>query len=490
MSKILLVDRPESEVILNEMPSFLHDAKIVQVTDNVEIEKTNYYIIDISSSLESNIINLLFNNEMIFNKNFTTLWTIKSQLVDSDYSYTKLHEAISINRPIGDIIKCLKHDKLLCCIYGNCQITVISRMLCSSSEFAKKYVIIQLPEIFKVEEYNHDYESFESLLGATDLFIYQHVNKENRFGYKLSTDYILGNLSADCKRICIPNSYVGMYYPQLSKKRGECIPNDELMPYGDSVIQNNIKSKSFNELIHFMTSDAVYSEKSIEEHLERSINELVTREQHCDIMISDYIVESYKEKCIGYSPNHPTNDVLHIVAHRILSYIGIECNTLSSNIALDQYEMIIYPSVRSGLKLTFQKDLFVFNKKITPKPLSIPQYTRYYLYYTNPTLFYNELNDEDLSPTLNISNNMILLQNKIVMKKNGIIHINVSFKTNKRRKCVIHLSRKCCPTYTLSGTCVTKEKSYFYKLDSEGHIEIDVDATSWAIFDLMYLVIE
>lgn len=245
--------------------------------------------IDLDSKTEQVICNQIESSGGEFEKNYLPVWAHDSKITCGNYSYIKLLNYLDICRPIEYIVSKLIQKKKLCLIYGNCQVTVLSRLLSSSEKFREQYIIVQLPEIFKAEYYNGYYNIFKEILSKTDLFVYQHVNVGNRFGEEMATDNILKFLKEDCIKICFPNAYVGFYYPQSTKIKGEKIPEDTIMPYGDSAIQNNITSTNYEDLITKITSEDLYSKDHIEKYFAESMNELRQREYYCDVIISDYI---------------------------------------------------------------------------------------------------------------------------------------------------------------------------------------------------------
>lgn len=55
---------------------------------------------------------------------------------------------------------------------------------------------------------------------------------------------------------------------------------------------------------------------------ENSIHELYLREKYCDIKITDFIEENYKEEQLFYSPNHPNERLINEYVNRMIEYLG------------------------------------------------------------------------------------------------------------------------------------------------------------------------
>lgn len=71
-------------------------------------------------------------------------------------------------------------------LYGNCQVGIIEKMLNMYSAFRNDYVTVSIPRVCEYER-EHGKKLWDTLLGVRvfwkniDLFIYQHVNSDNRF---------------------------------------------------------------------------------------------------------------------------------------------------------------------------------------------------------------------------------------------------------------------------------------------------------------------
>lgn len=450
-------------------------------------EKRCYYILDLNEENERKIIDLLIESGLSFDDDFITIWANKSKLSRNNFSYILLKNNKPSSMSVLEAIKVVKGKKKLCFVYGNCQITVITRMLSSSDNFVKDYNIVQLPEVFKPDDILNDYEEFTKSLALPDLYVHQYVNVDNKFSKQLSTKVLFNYLNKNSKKICFPNSYVGFYYPQFCSPCLDVRPPSEILPYGDSNIHEIVKKDQFDDIKKILYSEDLYSEKFIKNFFEKSIDELKSREKRCDIIISDYIIDNYQKKCLGYSPNHPINDVLEEVTKRILKMMGIEEDHLNSSLALDQYEMIIYPSVLKHLNVSFVKDRFNINNKITPKPLDIVDYCKYHIYYTSPLFFYNQTQNHDLSPGFSVSRNADLLENKSLYFDGTTVCINLSFRTHSATKIRMHLPRKCTPGRVIPITCVASSKNYYVKIMPDGFFEFEIGKENWAVINASFM---
>lgn len=273
-------------------------------------------------------------------------------------------------------------------VFGNCHTHFLNKIMENTDVIIDNFIICYFPFI----QHFTDEKSIgihREYLQHIDLFIYQNVGAENKFSRLFDTDqYILPALKEDAKKCCIPFAYFEGYFPQhipnVRDPRKEC---DGIMPYGDSKIQNLLEQgKTPLEIESILNKDNLFSTDELIENVDRSLNELRKREKECDISISDYIEENYKEKCLFYTPSHPVTDVLVEVMRRVYTFLeiknySIRIDKLPEN---DGLEMIIYPSVKRKLGLEFEKKTFRFNRDIENKKSSLMDYIVKYQKYCFP----------------------------------------------------------------------------------------------------------
>lgn len=257
---------------------------------------------------------------------------------------------------IEDFIPYNLFNKKIAIIYGNCHTRIIKNYLKSSCKFSSIYEFYNYKPV-----YDFKFGSYleESILRNCDLFIYQYISKEYR-DYKFSTDYILTQLSKDCKKINIPNlfGFGKMFFPQAtSNLYNKAYKSDSngLFPHGDEniikFIENNI---SINEIIHNLNKK-IYSKNYILLNFNIVFKKLIDKEKYWDIKISRFIKKNYKRKLLFYDPGHPTNYLLKKIAKEILKILNIHDKIrMTDSINLDGLQIPIYPCVRKCLKLKFK----------------------------------------------------------------------------------------------------------------------------------------
>jgi hypothetical protein len=84
---------------------------------------------------------------------------------------------------------------------------------------------------------------------------------------------------------------------------------------------------------------------------------MIARESECDIKISDFILENYKEKQLFYDPSHPTETLLCEMGKRVLTKIGCRClRPMYLEPILNDTELFIYECVNEALGLKFTQE--------------------------------------------------------------------------------------------------------------------------------------
>ena len=335
---------------------------------------------------------------------------------------------------IGDVLEYLSRYKKIAAVYANCQSTYISIMLQNVSSFTDDYILCRfLPVQTMSAEMKTGFS--KEYMSKFSLFIYQNVGRDNVFGEKISTYNILPMLNESCIRISVPFVYFMGYFPQYIKN----VRNDDIkrgeghVPYGDAKIQKFLEDGlTIDEAVKKLETPDLFSEEEIMRNLYNSFRELETREEKCDIIISDFIKKNYKEKYLFYTPSHPTNITQAVVIKRILDKLGYKYNEsdfkgLPEN---DMYQMYIYPCVRKKLGLTFKQEKFWLckeglwsgNDKNNPhgKELTIKEYVVEYARYCFPELNKNARRN---FRTINITHLLSLNQEMVTERKFSVMEM-------------------------------------------------------------------
>ncbi len=274
------------------------------------------------------------------------------------------------------IKECFLEDKKIAVIYGNCQTGYYDKLFTMCKPFYTEYVIVETGKVCEYIENDywdillHDRVFWESV----DLFIYQTVEKTNRFSPLVASDNIIKLLRSDCKKVNILNLFFDGYFPQLTKSTSQLLcqaHQSGLFPFGDRYIGTLLEQgRTVAEILSIIKKDDFIPPIEIREKVELSLKEMEKREESADVKIVDYLKENYTVRQLFYSTNHPCFEVLAEYAKRILKFIDkrytqnfpdkedvyLQCGTLQGQ------DIPLYPSVICTLRLEQYKKKYYPNR--------------------------------------------------------------------------------------------------------------------------------
>lgn len=253
--------------------------------------------------------------------------------------------------------------KKLVLLHGNCHIEVIQSYLESSKVFSEKYAIYPNPCICN----NKDGYIKDKVLENCDVWIHEDIQKDNKYGYRLSDEYIRSrflNKYTYPKEIIIPHLFgLGKaFFPQSDRnKRNEKINNgcdiNGMFPHADTVIDECVKfERTEEEIIDYCKSDSALDKEIILKNFKTYMKKIKEREKFWNIKIYDFIVENYQNEKLFYDEGHPTNIIMEKISMDILYELGIYEEYIHTDMLMDVHENPVYPSVRHALNLSWKEE--------------------------------------------------------------------------------------------------------------------------------------
>jgi hypothetical protein len=181
----------------------------------------------------------------------------------------------------------------------------------------------------------NEYEDFKNILSYTNIFIYQEMPKKwGIYSTDISVeDNILSYLPHNCVKIVIPYIFADWYWgiSKLLKRDATHDFNEINNETGDNVKYFNeeiIIDMKYNKKYDLYTILQLYDNDQIDfkykERMEKGIYILKTKEQTCDIKVSDYILSNYKKQMLFYTNNHPSHYIYREMAKQILKKLNID----------------------------------------------------------------------------------------------------------------------------------------------------------------------
>lgn len=330
---------------------------------------------DINNLEKKSIKGIPFWMWLIFKKNMISYERLKEISAMMDVPVSKLLGWIK-----------LKLNVKIGLVYGNCQNMSINTLITSSIKLMKKYILIDMLPVQDIKGDEKKVGFSADFIQSIDLLIYQNVSENNKFSPKLATAHILKNINENAKTICIPNVYFSGYFPQACGNPYNPFLkeyNNTPFPYGDINIQEMQDEYSAREIAYKIGAKDFYSKEYVEKNANDSLQELINREQICDVKISDYILDNYKKEMLFFTTNHPSNKVLKELVKRVFNLCDEIVDDIDESKAWENNgrEIFIYPSVFQGLGLEFDKDKFCWWNVIKKEPSDIYEYVEDYLKY-------------------------------------------------------------------------------------------------------------
>lgn len=309
-------------------------------------------------------------------EDFIPLWYIPA--IKAHYIEMRYLDTVSVD--IEEYIKFICTKKKMLIVYGNCQAEKISRGLACSDLINKEYICVILPGIHEFNE--AEIKLLRKIIKYADLFIYQNIKMDNKFSPLLGTEYMNTILRKDCIKICIPNIYFAGYYPQQCNNKYD---KSGLFAIGDININSLYeKNKLTKGNIDRLNDENYYSKEEVLNFLAQSFEELKKREnEHCDIIISDFLEINYKNSLLFYSNNHPSKIVIIELTQRIIEFLyGERDENYQWNEIIGELDMIsqpIYSSVEKHLNLEFSRKAFMPYKNYSPEVMDWNKYANTYI---------------------------------------------------------------------------------------------------------------
>ena len=261
-------------------------------------------------------------------------------------------------------------NKKLAIFYGNCHFIVLNKYFMQIPDFTRTYTV----RSYWVYGYGVEKDGISSIeKNHCDLLITQDIREDNSTEV-ISAGKLISQMPMSCRVVVIPNLYsFNLFFPQVEKVRDYSkrhMKNIEIdnpkrsyelkwesgfTECNDIYIQKIIEGNSTEEEVLSKMYDVdLISHSRIQQCFREGIEKIKKREQQCDIKISDFILENYKNKQLFYDPQHPTEVVICEIGKRVLRCLGInDIPEVYVEPTLNDTELFIYECVRQALGLNY-----------------------------------------------------------------------------------------------------------------------------------------
>lgn len=211
-------------------------------------------------------------------------------------------------------------SKKLCVFYGNCQVIYnVHGILSNYSPFTNSYNSISYV--------NHDNTNISHLKNIDinhfkqcDVLIYQPLD-DNHGVYSASA--IKKILKAECIQISFPYIYNCALYTVYFEPATIRWTFQTLINCGwSNIIELILKRTSLKDILELYDNNKI--DFYFDKRMELSINTLKRKEEQCNINVSNFILENYKDKRLFITQNHISNYFIQYVSKNILKLLNID----------------------------------------------------------------------------------------------------------------------------------------------------------------------
>ena len=249
-------------------------------------------------------------------------------------------------------------------VYGNCQADPLGNILQTNSEFSDNWEFVQFPKpSFALRA--DDWVEIEKLMSTLDLFITQNVGESHGI---FASDNLAKHMKPEARVIRVPNAYFSGYMPEVVYFRAGEPHVTKFCDYHDENFLALFMADPVNAVekaVAKVKDPVTYSSEHVLENARASLDELARREEECDITVSDYIAEHWKDDILFYSMNHPKRTVLSHMASKIMVALGQESSDVKGNYEhLNNTRLPVYESVKRVLNKDIEWQVSVGQQEI------------------------------------------------------------------------------------------------------------------------------
>lgn len=303
-------------------------------------------------------------------------------------TYEAIRERLHKYKEFKDYIYYNWLNKKMVYLHGNCHMDVIEACLDSSGKFRKEYAIYPAARVCMNQPINTD------ILEDMDIWIHEDIQKNNRFGYEFSDEYLGRFMTEDVVEIIMPHLYGlgGGFFPYAKEwnNKNTALLNGadrtSMFPRRDALIEQCLENNmGLEQICSYVQENDIVSGEYILENFNVYINKIQQREKYWDIKISDFILEHYRSEKLFYDDGHPTNVLLEKISADILQILGVPDN-VSTDIRLDLNEIPVYPWIRKVLGMEWTEEYIRTSENAIKcnDYMDIEEYIREYIWWCYP----------------------------------------------------------------------------------------------------------
>lgn len=301
-------------------------------------------------------------------KDLKKYYTVVATSIDAYWKIKKSLELIGLK----EFVNFEYHStfkKKIAVTYGNCNAHGIRKLLSANDSFNAIYGFYPLQYIHEIDKNTCpiNYQLSDVILDKCDLFLFQDIRTNNRFGPEYASELFVKRINKRCHKICVPN-FVHLptfLFPQVifPVETSYHYKNRSSFRCRDFYLDKFHSTRSVDSLQKMICEDDMIDHQFINDLLDEFSAKIKKRESCWDIKVSDFIFSRYKKIQLFYDPLHPTKALLSYIANKILNLLQLKENNSCGDfrpvggVYLDDSNVPIYHSVEKCLGLNYSNDL-------------------------------------------------------------------------------------------------------------------------------------
>lgn len=206
-------------------------------------------------------------------------------------------------------------------IVGNCQAGALGMALRTNEHFGRLFDVIEFPAVHEIPP--QMIPDLHDALARSSVAILQRVEENYRDGIGLGTE-TLAAIASSATVIRWPSVYWGGYFPDLFYLRdgaGRPVVDGPFDYHDRQVLSAYVDGLTVEQTCKMIEdsrrpSDAVA-------WADAATAELDLRGRGCDVNVTEFIAETFRDQLLFFTMNHPANVMLGFIGRETLQCLGL-----------------------------------------------------------------------------------------------------------------------------------------------------------------------
>lgn len=207
--------------------------------------------------------------------------------------------------------------------YGNCQAAALSVIFSADRGITEHFRVAHIPSF---DDRIPDAERIGPEEIAATAMLFDQVDRAP-FPYREL-------LKPECVRVTFPSLDFNLLWPFYCVNTFNSAPTPDQLwgafPYGDRVVVTRVaRGDEANDILRYYTSSSGQELPNLKRFAELEFARLQSRDRKCDVAMSDYVIQTFREQQLFWCVNHPNARALNELSHRLLRVAQQLCPDLA-----------------------------------------------------------------------------------------------------------------------------------------------------------------